>query len=382
MMRRLPEPPIVSEVLCFIQNKVNIAPVDIIVKICSDFYDTDYLQRSKTLLHETAKPTVRSRTRRGDKKAEQTVRDMIDIFLTRNDSEVPCYVAKDLSKLPPLDVNDLDVLHLGREIKAIKDSIHELANNQRNLFGIVNTPVIVAQGASEDPRGGQSTKDDVVSTDVVSTDVVSTDSTDSTPTHVPEGNDYADSEYTVIDETCCDDSNLLLSDISVISDSADDDHHVEYVNTVESPRDINNNVRERRSPSWHQPSYGRKSKAKRSHSLENNASNNVVLGTGSYQNVRTADMKFGPIRQKEIRPRPNQTMSGVFVTRLSPNTTARQLALHIRRETSYDVRPERMPVKRDQLYSSWYIRAGNTCRQMLFSSHLWPKHTLIKPYYN
>ena len=92
-----------------VQNKIQIAPVDIIVRICSEFYDIDYLQQSKILLHETAKPAVRSRTRRCDRKAEQTVRDMIDIFLTNNDREMLCYVAKDLSKLPPLHVNDLDV---------------------------------------------------------------------------------------------------------------------------------------------------------------------------------------------------------------------------------------------------------------------------------
>ena len=344
---------VINEALCFIQNKVNVAPVDIIVKICADFYDVDYLLRSKVLLYDTAQPTVKRRSRRGDKKAEQTVRDIIDIFLAHNEREIPCYVARDLTMLPPLHVNDLDVLHLSREIKAMKDSICQLTSNQMDILGMVtdgrNTHQITTPVAE---RSGHHSSDS------------------STP------------NYIVISEAVCDESSVLSTPMTVITDSADEDSSNGYASMDEKDTVMDEMI-EPRSPIWQKKTNERKIKQSKSkQSTAGGDDSGVVIGTGSYRNVRAADMRFGPIRQKVLKPKYNQTMCGIFITRLSPQTTVRQLKLHIRKETGYDVRPEKMPVKRDDLYSSWFIRVANPCRQALFSSHLWPKHTLIKPYYN
>jgi hypothetical protein len=105
----------------------------------------------------------------------------------------------------------------------------------------------------------------------------------------------------------------------------------------------------------------------------------MVVGTGTFSNIRGANMR--PISSRlPIKPKNNQTATGLFVTRLSPRTTTRQLILHLRRETGYSIYPEKLATKYDT-YSSWYIRANSQCMRDLLNPSLWPKNTLVKPYY-
>ena len=70
------------------------------------------------------KPYVRHKHYRGNNKCEETV------FLTHNAEELSHFVAKDLTLLLALHINEVDVLHVSKAIKTLKDSVKELTSKQ------------------------------------------------------------------------------------------------------------------------------------------------------------------------------------------------------------------------------------------------------------
>ena len=48
---------VVSEMLCFIQNKLGDVPVDVLVKLCSDCYDVKEIRNDKKILFKMVPPS-------------------------------------------------------------------------------------------------------------------------------------------------------------------------------------------------------------------------------------------------------------------------------------------------------------------------------------
>ena len=55
----------------------------------------------------------------GEETSAENIRDMIDIFLTHNENELP---AQDLKKLLPLCINAFDELHVSKKIESLKET--------------------------------------------------------------------------------------------------------------------------------------------------------------------------------------------------------------------------------------------------------------------
>ena len=323
--------------------------------------DSDRLTKSKRVLYEVVKPSVRFKGKRGANRSAEHVKEIIEIFLTHNAEQVPKFVAHDLAQLPPYDVSSVDVLYLSRQIITMKEDISNLVSNQRSLLGLVQT--------------------NAQSVEVMNPTSAPVVDIPNTP------NIFSNTaQYIVHDETVCD-SSTLSSVGTPFTDSSDEGVDV-YSDIEESTfgdlqdmeaLNLEVSSKSTASPKWYK-STKKNSNQKRPY-IDQVDINQVVVGNGSYRDLRAANMKFGVVRQNVIKSNMNQSVSGIFVSRLSPQTTVRQISLHIKRETGFNVRPERLPVKRDSLYSSWYIRAENRCREDLFSAHLWPKGTIIKPYF-
>jgi len=77
----------------------------------------------------------------------------------------------------------------------------------------------------------------------------------------------------------------------------------------------------------------------------------------------------------------NRIASGIFVTRLNPATSVRQLHLHLSSETGRATKPEKLHSKHPS-YSSFYIPCDRQTRNVLLDKALWPKGALVKLFYN
>ena len=118
---------IIDELLAFASSRMNVVPFDVLVKLMSDFYADEVVEASKQVLFETAfsnrneePPHQYSHKRRGQDKKSKNIQDIISVFLELPPHVTPSYVAKDLSNLPPLNMNCFDVSALVKDIEALK----------------------------------------------------------------------------------------------------------------------------------------------------------------------------------------------------------------------------------------------------------------------
>ena len=115
-----------NELLCFVFNKLSLQLTPTISLLCVNTYDEKTIDDAKVLLHtHCEKNNVLTSTkfryvkRTGqDKKAK----DMEDIMKMAHllGKKAPCFVAADLSKLPPIRVDNIDVCHLLTKIEVLE----------------------------------------------------------------------------------------------------------------------------------------------------------------------------------------------------------------------------------------------------------------------
>ena len=101
------------------------------------------------------------------------------------------------------------------------------------------------------------------------------------------------------------------------------------------------------------------------------AADDVIIGTGN----------SGP-KIVYSRDKPTQRhCSGLFVSRFAPKTTCGTVSDHIWNVTGFRMKVEPLRTRRDD-YTSFYIRCGQQMRVNLLQASLWPKKTLVKPFYD
>ena len=93
---------VVNELLCFVQNKMNMLPSETIVQLCSKHYRTDEIETAKKKLYEVCPTDTRVLNRKGPKKNFPNLDDVVK-RLNELDPErevIPFFVARDLGNLP------------------------------------------------------------------------------------------------------------------------------------------------------------------------------------------------------------------------------------------------------------------------------------------
>jgi hypothetical protein len=129
----------VNELLCFVQNRSNIISVDVIVKLCADFYTSEVIADSKKLLFDCTKPAnLRYIKRTGTNKNKENIADIYKLFLTIGPSQAPTFVAKTLTNLPPLTVHDFDICRIATDIEKLNSQVLLLTHSQSSLVDVVH----------------------------------------------------------------------------------------------------------------------------------------------------------------------------------------------------------------------------------------------------
>ena len=119
--------PAINEPLCFLTNKMDTMPADILMKLCHDFYDDDQIDGAKQLLHEVCMQMGNSLPRlikrRGAQKKENDINDIMQVLLEIDTGHVPVFLAKDLKNLPPLSYNHFDITKVMADIELLKNEM-------------------------------------------------------------------------------------------------------------------------------------------------------------------------------------------------------------------------------------------------------------------
>lgn len=113
---------VISEVLAFVKNKLDVMDEDSLSRICVTAFTPEEIKSAKKLLFESVPTDKRNKIRKGDKKAQRDIDDIIGLFKQTDPGVVPVFVARDLQKLPPVTFDHIDVTRLLKDILVLKEA--------------------------------------------------------------------------------------------------------------------------------------------------------------------------------------------------------------------------------------------------------------------
>ena len=116
-----------NELLCYVANKMDLVVHDSLIKLCTEFYETKVIECAKQVLFDcpaVAECGVRHQGRQGPSKDKNNMEDIIVVF--HRCSDLPEFMAGDLSRLPPLDMNNIDFAHLLHEFQGMRTEMAKM----------------------------------------------------------------------------------------------------------------------------------------------------------------------------------------------------------------------------------------------------------------
>lgn len=154
---------IVDELLAFIQNKVDVMDEDSLCRICVSAFDSTVIKTSKSLLFESLATDQKKKVRKNKGKEQRDVEDIVLLFKSVTNPEIiPVFVARDLSKLPPVTFDHVDVTDFLKkmvlmrqdidEIKSSRVSMEQLQSLERKVQNIENRQIITMTQSEETGR--------------------------------------------------------------------------------------------------------------------------------------------------------------------------------------------------------------------------------------
>ncbi len=343
--------------------------MDHVVNLCSEFYSNESINAAKnTLLHSVKDIKHRLSDKRGPNKGRDEMRDIAVVLYSTELRNMPTFVARDLSNLPPLAANDLDVTKVAQEVANVKQDIKLLCETQSTLAKLLQESIHSSQ-----PLNLKDTSTEHPVPPVVPT----LDDLPSNHSAVTDGPD----DFLLLDYTSC--SNDSGDNSNTEKASLQDDNEFAHAYQEVSEHGSCSHASKQVTPHWQAPERRDYNTRRRTSSPApgrryQRKPTGVIYATGSTMDIKAA---HGANPRQDSGLQRNRTITGVFITRLTPRLTSRQIENYIKRETGLKVRPEKLETKYDS-YSSFYIPANSQVRSMLLDGSLWPSGALLKPFYS
>ena len=408
-----------NELLCFIQNRTRRLQFDIVRKLCVGFYSAEDIVEAKELLFKNVATGRRNIKRTGEDKKKYDVEDMITVFLELKVPHTVHFVAYDLSNLPPLSVDNFDVIKLINEVDSLKTSFKLLCNDlkpstpnmsQRSpsdhdlIVTQEDSSTKTATGSSPGPRlcpvhpvctcvTGEQVPTSHHQSPIPVRQSPSVQSVNS----VAQSNQSSNHQPHSVDQKATDPLQRLAScstsnadpqhegsqqdTLSTRDDEASDEAESSEDDSIasscpstladfETIDDISwTDVTRKHPGTQHRTPAGRQRESVKQ-GLAGLHEAGMLIGEGPRGYIGAVHNEKG-----------NHMCTGLLVTRLKPQTSCAQLAAYVYRESSFTIQPEKIPSP-IKSYSSFFIRCNHFKRQQLMSSYMWPKGAIIKRYYD
>lgn len=390
--------PIICELLCFVSNKINSMPFDMLLKLCTDFYDSETIEKAKDTLYDTAfkndiSSVPRKIKRRGDSKKVNDIQDILNIFLELPVNDTPCYVSKDLGNLPPLSMNNFDIASLIRSVETLKievklmqeaqSTVLEAQASMASLFTqqrVASPQTVVKQVASTNSSLNAPLQNtDRIDVEEV-TEVKSVDNQNTIPKQVlQKGEGTTDGGGSTDVNQCNDHESVNEEDGNVTvteQESSDEDNPDDLLELARIQRHplasnsystaVKNNVRsrpERRPKPRFQGTFTNLQKTVQKHA-------SLIQGQGRNYRIQSS---------RTHSPKVNRRCVGIFISRLNRRTQTSDIITHVRDETGIRVQCSAIKTKFDT-YKSFCIRAHQRFHKRLLEAKLWPVGTIVKEY--
>ena len=120
---------ILNEVLCFLSTKLDCVPSDVLVLMCTNSFGDADIDKAKKILYQACPPKSSSKLRYTERKEpNKKTKNLNDIIhlLTEYGDNIPVFVAKDLSKLPPIRMDNIDASNLLHRLDSLSTEVSSL----------------------------------------------------------------------------------------------------------------------------------------------------------------------------------------------------------------------------------------------------------------
>jgi len=118
----------INEVLCFIQKKSELLAADDLMKIFSDYYSVEDIEKARTTLARFVdKKRVQKQKGSDHEIRSRTVSLMIKLCLDPS-IRLPFFCALNLSKLPPVDADHVDMSAVMSELLAFRRQVRAMSS--------------------------------------------------------------------------------------------------------------------------------------------------------------------------------------------------------------------------------------------------------------
>ncbi len=348
---------VVNELLCFVSNKLDILVHDILVKVCADFFEKQVIEDAKRMFHDmcdtASVPNLpRCRPRKGTNKKTSDVSDIIDLFHLVG-GNVPTFVAKDLSKLPPISVDYVDMSSMLQDIIRMKADIRTLKEVKVTTEDLSRVLQQVSSSRTSETLSSTPSNHQVVMEESLSSD------DDDDNVSVPHPVSRAEARISSVATNATHpatifDTRPTVSFADIAANIGDDGFQ-----EVHGRRHAKTNRGRAR------PQTG----TVRTHTIDHG----VIIGaSGAASSIRGVSRKPA---------RPVYTRGGVFVSRLSPNTTVNSLQDYVLNKSNIHVRCFELKSRHDS-YKSFRIIVSDEHKNKLLVPAIWPQHVVIRPYFD
>jgi len=149
----------VNELLCFLQQKSAIMTFDHIVDICASFYTSDEVKKAHSMMQKHYKQ--RLSMYKGADKDKKTLSDLLKICLDPA-VNLPQFTAARLDRLPPVDINHVDLAAILQELSALRSEVRavgqlraEISDLRESIRSIRGRPSPALRVTEQDRVGNQ-----------------------------------------------------------------------------------------------------------------------------------------------------------------------------------------------------------------------------------
>lgn len=119
--------PLQNELLCFLQKRCSVVAFDDLVTICANFYTAKEIECARVTLATFASDKRIPRYKGCDRdKNKKCVSDLLKLCLDPT-CQLPCFYAMEITRLPPVGVDHIDVSALLQEITSLRQEIRSIA---------------------------------------------------------------------------------------------------------------------------------------------------------------------------------------------------------------------------------------------------------------
>lgn len=139
---------VISEVLSFIQNKIDIMDNISLIQICKSAFSEEDVEGAKKLLYQAIPNSKRLINRKSKGKIERDLADIIDLFKQTDPELIPVFVARDLQKLPPITFDHVDVTNLLKNILLLLKVRRIMLTDKEGLTYLMRVPTWICATAN------------------------------------------------------------------------------------------------------------------------------------------------------------------------------------------------------------------------------------------